>query len=184
MIMLKYSCRRFGCFCLPTYNRYLSQTLSLRQLGKLINSGFMLVVISMAKRFIRDDNWRSGVYKKIVYKTNPNWKLIRAEVLFRDGFRCIRCETGKNRRKLTVHHLVPRSEGGEDYNENLVTLCPDCHDIVEMENLRTVMDIIASYDLPRRKVDEDDDGDRFDYDDEYNRPEWHRYVYGGKRRSD
>jgi len=40
------------------------------------------------------------------------------------GDSCILC--GENR-LVDVHHLIPRSKGGEDKIENLVVLCPTCH---------------------------------------------------------
>jgi hypothetical protein len=121
-------------------------------------------------------DWRQGVYKKVVYKTNPNWKFVRGEVLLRDGFRCIRCEDGKKRKSLTAHHLIPRNEGGEDYLENLVTLCPACHDYVEIYHLRTAMDIIASFDLPLPETDIPTLPEK-----KPEKPDWRAYVYGGLR---
>jgi 5-methylcytosine-specific restriction endonuclease McrA len=34
---------------------------------------------------------------------------------------------------LHVHHVVPRSEGGLTALDNLLTLCEQCHPIVERE---------------------------------------------------
>jgi 5-methylcytosine-specific restriction endonuclease McrA len=156
----------------------------------------MFLVNKMTKKFTKrneynyeagkkeDKEWRSGVYKKVVYKTNPNWKKIRAAILFRDGFMCIRCETGKNRRNLTIHHLIPRSEGGEDYSENLITLCPECHDYVEVQDLRTLTDIVASYDLPNKEKEVKEKTVTAIEEDMFPRPVWHKYVYGGVRHSD
>jgi len=124
--------------------------------------------------------WQARVYKKVTYKNNPNWKAIRTETLLRDGFRCIRCEDGKNRRNLTAHHLIPRSEGGGDNLENLVTLCPPCHDFVEVNNLRTFTEIIASFDSPvhEKEVVEK----KVVHEESFERPDWHAWVYGGVRR--
>lgn len=41
------------------------------------------------------------------------------------------CYCCKTRLHLTDHHLKPRSEGGTDHPDNLVTVCRDCHDEVE-----------------------------------------------------
>ncbi|MHC4687706.1 MAG: HNH endonuclease [Planctomycetota bacterium] len=51
-------------------------------------------------------------------------------VFRRDRWRCRNpfCRSPKN---LTVHHLVKRSQGGNDHIENLVTLCWECHEKVE-----------------------------------------------------
>jgi len=39
---------------------------------------------------------------------------------------CVDCgETDQN--KLTIHHIIPTSEGGSDDKENLELLCKKCH---------------------------------------------------------
>jgi hypothetical protein len=54
------------------------------------------------------------------------WKRIRQTVLARAGWRCQACGV---RRRLDVHHLVKRSQGGSDFDlEHLVALCRWCHD--------------------------------------------------------
>ena len=32
---------------------------------------------------------------------------------------------------LTVHHVIARSQGGADSEENYILLCRDCHDEIE-----------------------------------------------------
>lgn len=49
---------------------------------------------------------------------------IRSQILLRDQFRCQECGYFKH---LEVHHIVPRSKGGSDDPNNLVTLCQRCH---------------------------------------------------------
>ena len=54
------------------------------------------------------------------------WKAIRAQVLARAGWRCQACGV---RRRLDVHHVVKRSQGGSDFDlQHLVALCRWCHD--------------------------------------------------------
>ena len=43
----------------------------------------------------------------------------------RDGWRCLKCRL---RHALTPHHVIPRSQGGDDAADNLATLCVSCHD--------------------------------------------------------
>ncbi len=51
---------------------------------------------------------------------------VRAAVLARDRFRCT--TTGcRSAHFLEVHHVKPRSRGGSNRAENLVTLCGRCH---------------------------------------------------------
>ncbi|MEN8007670.1 MAG: HNH endonuclease [Candidatus Krumholzibacteriota bacterium] len=51
---------------------------------------------------------------------------IRREVLARDRHHCRR-KGCHHTRFLDIHHIVPRSAGGNNDPENLVTLCPACH---------------------------------------------------------
>jgi 5-methylcytosine-specific restriction endonuclease McrA len=51
---------------------------------------------------------------------------VRAAVLARDRHRCATPGCGATR-YLEVHHLTPRSQGGSNRPENLVTLCGRCH---------------------------------------------------------
>jgi ATP-dependent DNA helicase RecQ len=52
---------------------------------------------------------------------------LRQQVLRRDGWRCQSCGT---RSYLEVHHKEFRSQSGDDSEENLITLCTSCHDVV------------------------------------------------------
>ncbi len=65
---------------------------------------------------------RLGVYIHVPYK-----KIIlsRKNILRRDGHRCQYCSRGDT--TLTVDHIVPKSTGGEDTWENLVTACVECN---------------------------------------------------------
>ena len=49
----------------------------------------------------------------------------RAFVLARDKYTCQRCK--KKGGKMEAHHVLPKSKGGQDIPENMITLCPDCH---------------------------------------------------------
>ena len=49
---------------------------------------------------------------------------VRWQVLRRDGWRCQRCGAMSN---LEVHHKTFRSHAGHDSEENLITLCIECH---------------------------------------------------------
>lgn len=48
---------------------------------------------------------------------------LKKKVRERANFRCCRCqEIG-----VEIHHIVPKSEGGLDTEENAAPLCPNCH---------------------------------------------------------
>lgn len=49
----------------------------------------------------------------------------REAILHRDNYTCQVC--GKKHTRLEVHHIVFRSQGGTDDENNLITLCEDCH---------------------------------------------------------
>ncbi len=54
------------------------------------------------------------------------YERLRAQVLRRDGWRCQICGSKLN---LEVHHQEFRSQGGDDSEENLITLCTVCHSL-------------------------------------------------------
>lgn len=66
---------------------------------------------------------------EIELKPVYNGLSLRFKVLERDGFQCVYC--GRNpledKVKLHVDHVIPKSKGGLDVMENLVTACTDCN---------------------------------------------------------
>lgn len=60
------------------------------------------------------------------------WERIVFQVAKRDGYRCQRCLLHLRKPKRSVHHIVPRDEGGGDHIDNLILLCHPCHDAVEI----------------------------------------------------
>jgi hypothetical protein len=55
-----------------------------------------------------------------------DWAAIREQILARAGWRCQACGV---RRRLDVHHVLKRSQGGSDFDlDRLVALCRWCHD--------------------------------------------------------
>ena len=57
---------------------------------------------------------------------------LREQVLRRDGWRCQSCGARSN---LEVHHRDFRSQGGDDSEENLITLCFICHSLAHRVRL-------------------------------------------------
>ena len=49
---------------------------------------------------------------------------LHRQILERDGWRCQVCGCMRN---LQVHHIEFRSHSGSDSEENLITLCAQCH---------------------------------------------------------
>lgn len=56
---------------------------------------------------------------------NYGWASRREAILNRDGYTCQIC--GKKHNRLEVHHIIFRGRGGTDDENNLITLCEDCH---------------------------------------------------------
>ena len=52
------------------------------------------------------------------------YRLMRNQVLERDGWRCQECGSIKD---LQVHHMKPRGQLGGDVMDNLITVCANCH---------------------------------------------------------
>lgn len=59
----------------------------------------------------------------------------REAILYRDNYNCQLC--GKKHTLLEVHHIIWRSRGGSDNEDNLITLCHDCHSKIH-EGLLTI----------------------------------------------
>lgn len=56
------------------------------------------------------------------------WYKLRAKRLKMDNFRCQRCGAAIN---VQVHHIhYPEVWGEEDYANDLITLCDECHEAI------------------------------------------------------
>lgn len=53
-------------------------------------------------------------------------EISRKNIIKRDGSKCQYCGT---RTQLTIDHILPKSRGGEDSWENLVTACIKCNNV-------------------------------------------------------
>lgn len=60
----------------------------------------------------------------INYHKKKDLKMSRLKIYQRDGYKCIYCGTHK---KLTIDHVMPKSRGGLNTWENMVTCCFDCN---------------------------------------------------------
>ncbi|MGA3318461.1 MAG: HNH endonuclease [Candidatus Korobacteraceae bacterium] len=55
---------------------------------------------------------------------STSYRDLHRQVLERDGWRCQTCGSMQH---LQVHHLKLRSQAGGDMEQNLSTLCAECH---------------------------------------------------------
>ncbi len=49
----------------------------------------------------------------------------KRNVLIRDGYTCVYC--GRKTKRLTIDHIIPRSQGGKSTFENCVACCRSCN---------------------------------------------------------
>ena len=72
----------------------------------------------------------SVLKNKWMYQQGINYGFAntKAYVLYRDGYICQHCKGKSKDSKLEVHHIIFRSNGGSDEQENLICLCKTCHD--------------------------------------------------------
>ena len=67
---------------------------------------------------------------KTLGKTPPSrldprsFRILHRRILERDSWRCQTCGSMQN---LQVHHRQLRSHSGNDEEQNLITLCAECH---------------------------------------------------------
>lgn len=59
---------------------------------------------------------------------NYGFSNTKAYVLNRDSYTCQYCKNKSKDSRLEVHHIIFRSQGGSDEQDNLVVLCKTCHD--------------------------------------------------------
>ena len=63
----------------------------------------------------------------IEHEYNKENKGYREKIINRDNYTCQWCLERKQKSQLEVHHIIPRSKGGNNHPANLVTLCIPCH---------------------------------------------------------
>jgi len=59
-----------------------------------------------------------------------SYRELHRQVLERDGWHCQTCGSLQH---LQVHHLKFRSHSGGDVEQNLITLCAECHARIHSE---------------------------------------------------
>lgn len=88
---------------------------------------------------------QKGLWEEPAGSRGPDWPTQRDRARARDGYRCVRCgAVERPGRQHDVHHVIPFREFGwvpgenDRYREanrltNLITLCPQCHRLVERQ---------------------------------------------------
>ena len=79
-----------------------------------------------AENDIEFHNYASVCIRKIKKETIP--LSLRFKILQRDNFKCQYCgRSAKDGAILEIDHIVPKSKGGTDDPENLITACRECN---------------------------------------------------------
>lgn len=98
----------------------------------LLFGGKAVVVVNHPERSVRSISTtfplpvivRLTCFVRVPFRNAP---LNRKNLLKRDEFRCQYC--GRSDRPLTLDHILPKSRGGEESWENLITACRPCNSI-------------------------------------------------------
>jgi len=135
---------------------------------EFIKEGYKKILSDLYKILIQDENYNVigkmtnqtsfdeiDVYKefniewkelenKYVYwinKKKENKHYNRFQILQRDGFKCKLCGRSPPEVKLHIDHWIPKSKGGLDIEENLITACSECN-------------LSKSATIPKNKIEE------------------------------
>lgn len=85
------------------------------------SAGFKRIDELLMKRAIYE--YQEGTRDEYIEPEQPKGSG-RERVLRRDGRKCVVCSSME---MLQVHHINPRSNGGDEQFDNLITLCKECH---------------------------------------------------------
>lgn len=79
--------------------------------------------------------WKGGRYPRF----GANWDSQRKKARERDNNTCQDCgkTEAQNGKRMHVHHIIPRAEGGNNMLDNLISLCSSCHMKREHATART-----------------------------------------------
>lgn len=87
---------------------------------------------------LKNPSLHNPIYKKWGYQQGGNYGFenTKAKVLNRDNYICQHCKGRRKDSKLEVHHIIYRSNGGSDKEDNLITLCHACHKGVHSKSIK------------------------------------------------
>lgn len=81
---------------------------------------------------------------------DPRWQKKRLKILERDGFRCKLC--GDEKTTLHIHHKKYSGEPWEVDDEDLDSVCKDCHKLLEALKKRSVDLLVVN--TVKHKIDD------------------------------
>lgn len=93
---------------------------------------------------VEPEGWRKMYHSN---KIVPLPTETRLRVSKRDGYKC-QCCGGAGE---SLHHILPRAEGGKNEDDNLILLCEDCHNEIEPQwKVYCTPELVRGY-VPQKK---------------------------------
>ena len=74
----------------------------------------------------------------------------RKAVYARDHYRCALCDSPRG---IQIHHVIPRSQGGGNQPDNLITLCMYCHAVIHGTRFPDMPDWMDQAELSQAAVE-------------------------------
>jgi 5-methylcytosine-specific restriction endonuclease McrA len=98
--------------------------------------------IRRVEKILSVSNWiilKNSIKKDYRGPKDLEWLNLQRQVFERDNFKCKHCKGKSKNYELHAHHVIHREHGGEDYIENIITLCKTCH--VEYHRGKIILNI-------------------------------------------
>lgn len=99
-------------------------SLLMQDKAELVECAQRLTIRSVAARWPLPLIIRLSYFVLVPNRTSPP---TRNSVMLRDGHRCGYCGRVASRHRMTIDHVVPRSQGGAHSWSNLITACQFCN---------------------------------------------------------
>lgn len=124
LIFMEYTIKKFFYYKLRDLLRsadvkskkYLIKNIYDRKKNARNNTNLMSDIFNASESYIKDI-----INNRVKYGLSDSE---REDILERDNYECQNCQSDSN---LEVHHIIPISDGGNKDDNNLCTLCFDCH---------------------------------------------------------
>ncbi len=114
-----------------------SPTMRSKTDSHLKESAFVKSILPVSREIIETASFDAHALKnpavlqdKSLYQKGVNYGFAntKAFVLHRDSYICQHCKGKTKDKRIEVHHIIYRSNGGSDEESNLITLCKTDHD--------------------------------------------------------
>lgn len=126
------------------------------------------------RNLVPSASWKAKVYHQpdsdMIDRTW--WKRFQKIIFSRDENKCQACNIKVG---LSMHHIIPRSEGGRDEPFNMITLCQHCHNEVESLGFKSRDEIIEFKKNTKRKYIRKTPAQK----NPKHPIRWQQWVYGG-----